>query len=418
MKLYTMNRAIRNLLKNKMVIIASSPEESGQAICPKHKNYYQMKTIRLFSLLLSIGILFTACSSNGIEEKKTTLQEKKAELASLKTEIKALEIELKALAPKTAEKSTAVYAATLTPQTFSHSFEVNANLEAVQSAIISPEIGGQVAEILVKEGDRVESGQVLARLNTRVLESSIKELDVALDLAKKVFERQQKLWNQEIGSEMEFLSSKNAVEALEAKLNTLQMQLEMTIITSPINGLVDQISLKTGELAVPGMRMMQVVNLNAFYLQADVAEAHLASLKVGDPVEIYFPSFPKMNKKSEIYRIGQVINPENRSFLAEVKLKNTDGFLKPNMLALTRFIDFYQENALVVPTSIIKNDFKGSYLYIVKKQGADFFAKKVYVETGYTMGDETHITSGLDFGQNIISEGYNKVVDGSKLVIL
>jgi RND family efflux transporter MFP subunit len=411
MKSDTMNRAMYNLLKNKMVRIASS-------IGPKYKNYYQMKTIRLFSLLLSFGFIFSACSTNEIEEKKTELQEKKIELASLKTEIKILETELKALVPGTLEKSTAVYSTKLMPQAFSHSFEVNASLEAVESALISPEMGGQVADILVKEGDRVESGQVLARLNTRVLESSIKELNVALDLAKKVFERQQKLWDQEIGSEMEFLSSKNAVEALEAKINTLQIQLEMTIITSPIDGLVDQISLKIGELAVPGSPMMHVVNIKAFYVQADVAEAHLASLKVGDPVEIYFPSFPDLNTKNKIYRIGQVINPENRSFLAEVKLKNTDGFLKPNMLALTRFIDFYQEKALVVPASIIKNDFKGSYLYIVKKQGESFFAQKVYVKTGYTMGDKTHIISGLNFDQQIISDGYNKVVDGSKLVIL
>lgn len=379
---------------------------------------YTMKTIRLFSLLLSFSILFTACSTNEIEEKKTILQEKKAELATLKTEIKTLETELKALAPETVEKGTAVYATTLAPENFSHSFEVNASLEAIQSALVSPELGGQVAEIFVKEGDQVKRGEVLARLNSRVLESGIKELEVALDLANQMFKRQQKLWDQEIGSEMEFLTAKNGVEALEAKLNSVQTQLEMTIITSPIQGIVDQIALKIGELAVPGMTMMQVVNLDAFYLQADVAEAHLASLQVGDPVEIYFPSFPELNKKSKIYRIGQIINPENRSFLAEVKLKNTDGFLKPNMLALTRFIDFYQKDALVVPTAIIKNDFKGSYLYIVKEQEGSFFAQKVYVETGYTMDDKTHIKSGLHFGLQIITKGYNKIVDGSKLMVL
>ena len=379
---------------------------------------YTMKTIKLFSLLLSIGILFTACSSNEIEEKKAELQEKKAELAILKADIKTLEKELKTLAPETAEKGTAVYALALAPEEFSHSFEVNASLEAIESALVSPEMNGQIIEILVKEGDKVERGQLLARLNTRVLESSIKELEVGLDLANQVYNRQEKLWDQKIGSEMDFLRAKNAKESLEAKLNTLNAQVEMANITSPINGIVDQVAMKEGEMAMPGMMMMQVVNLNAFYLQADVAEVHLASLQVGDPVEIYFPSFPKLNKKSKIYRIGQVINPENRSFLAEVKLQNPNGFLKPNMLALTRFIDFYQKDALVVPTAIIKNDFKGSYLYIINQKENGFFAQKVYVETGYTMADKTHIKSGLDFGQKIITEGYNKVVDGSKLVIL
>ncbi|MCD6180039.1 MAG: efflux RND transporter periplasmic adaptor subunit [Bacteroidales bacterium] len=377
-----------------------------------------MKIIRLFSLLLSFGILFISCSTNEIEEKKDNLQKKKEELATLKVEIKTLETELKSLIPETTEKGTAVNVLSLTPQAFSHSFEVNASLEAVQSALVSPEMGGQVVEILVKEGDKVKSGQLLAKLNTRVLESSIKELRVALDLANKVYNKQQKLWKQKIGSEMDFLTAKNGKESLEAKLSTLQTQLEMAVITSPINGIVDKITLKVGEMATPGMAMMHIVNLDEFYLHADVAEAHLASLKVGDPVEIYFPSFPKLNKKSKIYRIGQVINPENRSFLTEVKLKNTNGFLKPNMLALTRFIDFYQKDAIVVPTSIIKNDFKGSYLYIVQQKEGAFFAKKTYVETGYTMENKTNIISGLGFGQQIITEGYNKIVDGSKLVIL
>jgi len=378
-----------------------------------------MKTIRLFSLLISISFLFTACSSkNAIEEKKAVLQEKKADLTTIKAEIKKLEAELHAMAPEISEKGTAVYTTVLSPETFSHSFEVNASLEAVESAMVSPEMSGQVTEILVKEGDQVKSGQVLARLNTRVLESSIQEIKVALELARQMYNRQEKLWNQEIGSEMEFLTAKNNKESLEAKLNTLQSQLDMAIITSPIQGIVDKVDIKEGELAMPGMAMMHVVNIDAFYLQAEVAEAHLATLNVGDPVEIYFPSFPNMNRKSTIYRLGQVINPENRSFLAEVKLKNTDGFLKPNMLALTRFIDFYKENTVVVPTSIIKNDFKGSYLYVVHPKGETFVAKKIYIKTGYTMEGKTHILSGLDFGQQIITEGYNKVVDGSKLVIL
>jgi len=390
----------------------------ASSIFPKHKKYYQMKTIRLFSLILSLVVLFNSCSSNATEEKKTELQQKKEALVVLNAEIKTLETELTELAPETEEKGTSVYAQTLTPKEFSHSFEVNASLEAVQSAMISPEMSGQVTEILVKEGDKVKNGQLLGRLNTRVIQSSIKELKVALGLANQRYVRQRKLWEQQIGSEMDFLSAKNAKESLEAKLSTLQTQMDMALIKSPIQGIVDQIAVKVGELAMPGMEMMHVVNINEFYLQADVAEAHLASLKVGDPVEIYFPSFPELNISSKIYRIGQVINPENRSFIAEVKLKNTDGQLKPNMLALTRFIDFYQKEALVVPTSIIKNDLKGAYLYVIKKNGDASVAQKAYIETGYTMKDKTHVIKGLEFGQQIIVDGYNKVVNGSKLLVL
>lgn len=377
-----------------------------------------MKSIKILSLLISFGFLLSACSENKVEEKKSLLQEKKESLATLKSEIKSLESDLKSISKETDEIGTAVNVKTLTTEKFIHSFEVNANLKAVKSAILSPEMSGQIKEVLVKEGDRVVAGQVLARLNSRQIESGITEIKVALDLANQMFMRQQKLWSQGIGSEIEFLTSKNNKESLEAKLNSLNTQLEMATLNAPISGVVDQIVHKEGEMAMPGMALMQIININEFVLQADVAETHLASLNVGDEVEVFFPSFPELNLKSKIYRIGQTINPENRSFIAEVKIRNTNNQLKPNMLALSRFIDFEQDNALIVPANIIKNDFKGAYLYIVIQKENNSFAKKVYVKTGLTMGNSTLILSGLEVGQIIIVKGNEKVVDGSKLLIL
>jgi RND family efflux transporter MFP subunit len=374
-----------------------------------------MKSIKIVSLLFVIGLLFSACSSNSTDDKKAELIAKKQELAQIKVEIKSLQDELEKVDPVITNEGTAVSIINLNPGFFSHSFEVNANLEAVNSAMVSPEMAGQVSKILVREGEHVAKGQLLAQLNTRVLESSMKEVKIGLELATKIYERQQKLWDQKIGSEIDYLTAKNGKESLEAKLNTLKSQLELSNISSPISGIVDKISLKVGEMAMPGMSMMNIVNLDEFYLKAEVAEAHLLSLKVGDPVDVYFPSFPEMNKKAKIYRIGQVINPENRSFLAELKLKNKDGFLKPNMLALTRFVDFQKNDALVVPTEIIKNDFKGAYLYRAIQKGDSYYAKKVYVKTGYSMNGQTFISEGLSVGDKIIIEGYDKIVDGSEL---
>lgn len=376
-----------------------------------------MKRIKLFSLLLSFGLLLSACSSSQTEDKKSVLLEKKKELATLKSEIKTLETELSLLEPETKKQGTIVFVSTLEAEDFSHSFEVNASLTPVQSALISPEMSGQLKKLLVKEGDKVTKGQVLAQLNTKIIESGIEEIQVALDLANQMFKRQENLWNQEIGSEIDFLTAKNGKASLEAKLNSLQTQLEMATITSPIDGVVDQMHIEAGEMAMPGMTMMQIINLDEFYLRADVAETHLASLKLGDPVEISFPSFPELNKKSKISRLGNIINPENRSFITEVKLVNTYGKLKPNMLALTRFIDFEANDAIVVPTSLVKKDFNGAYLYIANQKGEDYFAKKAYVETGYTSSNKTHILSGLELGQQIIIEGFDKVVDGTKLQI-
>jgi len=375
-----------------------------------------MKTIRILGLILSASLLFSACStSNDTEAKKAKLEAKKLELSKLKAEIKTLETDVANASPQQEDKGTLIKAETLKPETFIHSFEINGSLDAVESAVISPETSGQLQTLLVKEGEHVKVGQVLARLNTKLIQSNINEVKVGLDLASRLYEKQKSLWDQKIGSEIDYLNAKNAKESLEAKLKTLQTQMDMSIIKSPINGVVDKIYLKEGEMAMPGVSLMQVINLDMFYIQSDVAESHLPSLHVGDEVKVFFPAYPSLNTTTKIYRIGNVINPENRSFLVEIKLKNSEGKLKPNMLALTRFIDYQKDNALVVPASIVKNDFKGAYLYIVNKKEGKTFAKKVYVSPGLTMGNSTHITGGLSAGDQVIVEGYNKIVDGSKI---
>lgn len=378
---------------------------------------YPMKTIRILGLALSLSILFSACSTNEVEQKKSQLEAKKLELANLKSEIKQLETELQSIAPSQEEKGTIVTAKALKPETFVHSFEINGSLEAVESALVSPEINGQLQSLMVKEGEKVKKGQILARLNTRVIQSNINEVEVALKLASQVYVKQKALWEQKIGSEMDFLNAKNGKETLEAKLNTLQTQLDMATVKSPIDGVVDKIYLKEGEMAMPGVTLMQIINLDMFYIKVEVAESHLPAIHTGDVAQVFFPAYPNLNTDSKIYRIGNVINPENRSFLVEIKLKNTQGKFKPNMLALTRFVDYKKDNALVVPASIVKNDFKGAYLYVVANNNGNAYAKKVYVEPGLTMGNTTLIKQGLSVGDQVILEGYNKIVDGSKLIL-
>ena len=236
-----------------------------------------MKSIKIVSLIFVMGLLLSACSSNSTDDKKTELIAKKQELAQIKVDIKTLEDDLKKANPVSVNDGTAVNIKNLSPSFFSHSFEVNANLEAINSAMVSPEMAGQVSDILVHEGEHVVNGQLLARLNTRVLESSMKEVKIALELATKIYERQQKLWDQKIGSEIDYLTAKNGKESLEAKLNTLNSQLELSNISSPISGIVDKISLKVGEMAMPGMAMMNIVNLDEFFFQlVDLIADHSA----------------------------------------------------------------------------------------------------------------------------------------------
>jgi RND family efflux transporter MFP subunit len=191
----------------------------------------------------------------------------------------------------------------------------------------------------------------------------------------------------------------------------------MSLIKSPINGILDQINIREGELAMPGQLMMKVVNLKNFYLNAEVSESYLPYLHKGDQAEIKLMSYNTPPITAPIYRISNIINKENRSFTVQIKVENIDGIIKPNMLAMARFKDFESEAALVVPSILVKKDFHGDYLFIAQQKNGKAFAHKVYVKTGKSINDVTMIQSGLQAGDKIIINGYNQVVEGSLLSI-
>ena len=294
---------------------------------------------------------------------------------------------------------------------FAHFVESSASLEAIKSAFISPEINGQVQTIHVQEGYFVQKGQLLISLNSDIIQSNIKELETSLELAKTVFAKQEELWNQQIGSEIQYLEAKNNKESLESKLNGLYIQRSKSRIKAPISGIVDVISVKKGELAMPGAQIIQMVNIGNFYVNADVSEKFIAAVKRGNPVAVSFPTYPDWNIATKVYRIGNIINQANRTFMLQAKIKNIDNKLKPNMLAVVRFQDFEMEEALVVPSIIIKEDFKGKYLYVVETN-SEPVARKIYVKTSLSNDEGTVITEGLKFGDKVITEGYNLVKDG------
>ena len=300
---------------------------------------------------------------------------------------------------------------------FNHYIEVSGTAEAVREAYISPEIGGQIREIYVQEGDYVERGKVLAKLNTEMTESSIADLQASLDLAVVVYEKQKRLWDQGIGSEIQYLNAKNTKESLEQKMVTLKAQLEMAILKSPVNGIVDEIFQKRGELASPGMRMMQVVNLDELFINADVSETYLSQINEGDMVSLEFPVYPDMKIDAPVFRKGNVINPGNRTFTIQMKLKNPDKSLKPNILSVIHINDFSSDSAMVIPSVLIKQDITGSYIYTIEDNAGNMVAKKVYVTTGQTYEDKTMVLTGIYPGQKIIDQGYNMVSDGSEVIV-
>jgi RND family efflux transporter MFP subunit len=300
---------------------------------------------------------------------------------------------------------------------FDHYFLANGSVEAVNDAFISPEINGQVKKILVKEGQRVKQGDLLVSLNSDVIRNSVAEVKTGLELAKTIFEKRKGLWEKKIGSEVEYLQAKSNKESLENRLKSLEAQLEMTNIKAPISGIVDEIFSKEGELAVPGMQLIRLVNLREVYVNADVSEAYLAKVRKGDAVHVTFPSYPGKTVDTVIYRTGNVVKPQNRTFLVQLKLDNRDEALKPNVLALIRMNDFSAPNALVVPSILIKNDLKGSYVYVVQKKDGKTLAQKTYITPGMSESGNTMVTEGLESGRQVIVDGYNMVKNGLEVNI-
>jgi len=298
-------------------------------------------------------------------------------------------------------------------QPFDHYFLANGTVEAVEDAFISSEISGQIKSFHVKEGQRVVKGQLLISLNSDVTESALAEVKASLELARTVFERRKGLWEKKIGSEIQYLQDKTNKESLENRLKSLEAQLAMSKIKAPISGIVDEIYKKEGELAIPGVQLIQMVNLKKVYINADVSESYLKNLSKGDPVEVSFPSYPEMVLKTTIHRIGNVVKAQNRTFLVQLLLENEGEKMKPNMVAVVKMKDFSSQGAILVPAIIVKNDLKGSYVYIVEKdENGKTVARKIYITTGLSEDNNTMIHEGLKPGQLVIVKGYNLVKNG------
>jgi RND family efflux transporter MFP subunit len=305
----------------------------------------------------------------------------------------------------------------MAPETFEHFFLVSGSLEAIQDAFISAETSGQIKAIPVQEGQRVQKGELLVTLNSDITRNAVAEVKNALELARTVFLKRQGLWEKNIGSEIQYLEAKTNKETLENRLQSLQAQLDLAEVRAPFTGIIDSIFKKTGELAVPGLQLMQLVNLKRMRVNAEIAETYLGKIKQGDRIEITFPTYPDWRLEASISRIGQVVSAKNRTVLVQVILDNPQEKMKPNMMVNLRCRDFFSTAALVVPAIVVKNDLGGNYLYTVEQENGQDVARKLYVSTGLTEGNRTMIVGGLVAGQRMIVNGYNLVKNGMPVTV-
>lgn len=366
-------------------------------------------------MILTVAVIVVSCSAPAATDnqatKRTQLQQYKQELLELEQKIDKLEKEL-ALTEK--DEVVRVKVVELQNEIFEHFIEVTGKVEAEQDVDVSPETAGIITEVLVTEGQNVTKGQILAKLNTDILERSMDELVVQLDLANINFERQSNLWKQNIGSEMQYLQAKNSKEGLEKRVESLKTQIRMGDVKSPVSGVVDVVFQKKGHIGSPQAPFAKVINISKIKVYADVSEFYLTKIKRGDKVELFFPALNR-ELKAPIHQIGNTIDPNNRTFRVRINLNNTDKMIKPNLVSIIKLRDYLNKEAIVVPSLYVKEDFNGNYTYVVENNSGKKIAKKVYVKTGVTNNNITEITEGLSAGMQIISEGFNQVSDGTVL---
>lgn len=365
--------------------------------------------------ILSAVIILASCSKGGgdkVSEKRAELAKLQAEEKTLAASIKKLQAELDVLDPKKeVEKVISVTVSPIATQTFKHFVEIQGRVDAKNNLFVSPQMGGAITNLYVKEGDYVKQGQVIATIDNAVLKQSIQEIDVQLGTAKVFYEKQKSLWDQKIGTEVQYIQAKANVEALEKRLATLQTQTAMTKVIAPLSGFVDEVRMRAGEMAAPGLGIVRIVNSENLKVVAQVADTYASTIKQGDVVTIKFPDLGK-ETTARLTFVGQTVNPASRTFAVEASISKIDSKLKPNMTAVMNINDQAKGNAIIINQNYIQHTELGDIVYVAVTEGAKKVARSRKVATGVTYNGDIEITSGLQSGDMLITQGYQDLVDG------
>ncbi len=302
---------------------------------------------------------------------------------------------------------------------FKHFVEVQGNVETDQNVVLNAEYSGVLTNIYVKEGQRVSKGQRLAKIDDGGLSSQVAQQEAQMALAQTTFERQQRLWEQKIGSEIQYLQAKTNYESAKSVTQQLRSQLAKTVITAPFSGVVDEIISDPGQVVVPGQTpVIRLVNLSDMYVKASIPETYLKNIKKGTQVKVNLASINE-EFTGTVSQVSNYINPNNRSFDIQVEIPNKDGMVKPNLIATVKVNDYTAENVITVPENILQENAAGetiAYLYQPVNDSVGV-AKRVLLETGLSYENHTEVKSGLKKGDTIIKEGAKTLRDGQKVTI-
>ncbi len=363
----------------------------------------------------SVEAVLSSNDLTKIRAKKDELSTKSQDIAS---QIKQLDDAIAKL--DTNKKIPLITTIQANSKEFIHFLELQGSVQTKKNVLVYPEVPGQLVSVLVKEGQKVAKGQALARIDDGGLSNQLAQLEANEALAKTTFERQKRLWDQRIGSEIQYLQAKTNYEAQKNAVTNLRKSIGKYTIRAPFTGIVDDVIKEQGTVVSPGpgAEVFRVVNLGDMYIETDVPETYISSVVKGKEVEIDFPILGTQ-VHSKVRQAGNFINPANRTFKVEIGVPNKDRAIKPNLTAKLKINDYTNPTAILIPQSIISENSKGQqYVYVVETSNDKSIAKQVIIETGKTQGDVVEVTKGLTSGMEIVEEGARSVKDKQEVKIL
>jgi membrane fusion protein, multidrug efflux system len=348
--------------------------------------------------------------------KSKNVKDIKAKRDLLQADLFKLDESLATLDVKKAEEAL-VRVLAVKDTVFNHYLEIQGNVDTKENILIQPEMPGALITLNVKAGQRVSKGQVLGRVDDSGMSQQLASIENQYNLAKTTFERQKNLWDQKIGSEIQFLQAQAQMVGLQKSVLQMKAQLSKTLIKAPFTGVIDEVFAERGQVVAPSQQgLMRIVNLSNMYVSTSVPEIYIGKLKVGSVVNVRLESLGK-NYVGRVRQVGNNINAANRSFGIEVSVPNPENLLRPNQVAKLQIIDYTKKNAIVIPTNTIQSNGDGTkFVYVADKiNGKTAVAKKVIVTLGQSSESVTEILSGLDATDTIVTEGLNTISQGTKL---
>lgn len=378
---------------------------------------------KILTVVLSSSLLLAACGSSSVP-KDDSLAGKKARLDSLKTQQEKLGKEIAGLqediskidtSAGSKEKTKLVALAAVSPTSFTHYIDLQGDVEAVNISYLSPRgQGGVVRQVLIKQGDHVRQGQLLLKLDDAVQRAQVASDQTQLAYAQDIYKRRKNLWDEKIGMETDLTNARNQVDQAEAKLKIDQEQLDFTNVYADISGTVNILSVKVGESFAPGAQSLQIVNTDNLKVVVQVPEIYQERVKVGTPVKIALPGLNNKEIVGTVHIAGKVINEGNRAFQVEIHIPNgTD--IRANQVAIVKLQDYTASNVLTIPINTLQTDEKGKYVMVATNNKEKLVAHKKSITIGQTYSDKVQVTSGLDAGDQLITDGFQGLYEGQPL---